>query len=454
MKHHQIRGVHVPHRKHTAGSHSVRMTDVKSVTIPLSMHIGAPDTPSVKVGDLVQVGQKIAEGGYMSSPIYASISGKVKKIDTELMSNGYYIQNVTIESDGLMTPWEGLTPPVIEDYQGFINAVRDSGVVGLGGAGFPTAVKLNVKDLNQIEEFVINGAECEPYITSDTITMTYRAQQVEKGLELLKKHMKAKKIIIAIEDNKPDAIKTMKKVTENDPICSVCVLKSSYPQGAEKVLIYNATGKIVPEGKLPLDVGVVVMNVTSLATLAEYVETGMPLVAKCVTVDGSAVAEPKNVVAPIGTSLLDVFEFAGGFKCAPTKVLYGGPMMGIAVPNLRQPILKNTNAILAFDHIDGEMPKETPCIRCGRCVNHCPMKLNPPMIAKALREKNYEGLAELKVNLCMECGACVFVCPAKRNMIQRHKLAKAELRSWQQKQAEQKKRDEEAKAKEEGAKNG
>ncbi|MCR5174442.1 MAG: electron transport complex subunit RsxC [Oscillospiraceae bacterium] len=453
MKLPHMRGVRVPHRKNTAGSRAVWMKNVKAVTIPLSMHIGAPDTPLVKVGDTVQVGQKIAEGGYMSSPIYASVSGTVKKIDTALMSNGYYIQNVTIESDGLLTPWDGLKPPVINDYSDFIAAVRDSGVVGLGGAGFPTAVKLNVKDLNQIEEFVINGAECEPYITSDTITMTYRTGYVEKGLEILKKYMQAKKIIIGIEDNKPDAIKAMQAITDKDPVCSVAVLKSSYPQGAEKVLIYNTTGKIVPEGKLPLDVGVVVMNVTSLACLAEYIETGMPLVNKCVTVDGSAVASPRNVIAPIGTPMQDVFDFADGFLEAPAKVVYGGPMMGIAVPDLQQPILKNTNAILAFNRAEGEMAKETPCIRCGRCVNTCPMRLNPPMIAKALRDRNYEGLAELKVNLCMECGACVFVCPAKRNMIQRHKLAKSELRSWQQKQAEQKKREEEAKAKE-GESNG
>ena len=451
MKLPQIRGVHVPHRKNTAGNRAVWLKNVKAVTIPLSMHIGAPDTPLVKVGDTVKVGQKIAEGGFMSSPIYASVSGTVKKIDTALMSNGYYIQNVTIESDGLQTPWEGIKPPVINDYNDFLAAVRDSGVVGLGGAGFPTAVKLQVKDLNQIEVFVINGAECEPYITSDTITMTYRTRYVEMGLQILKKYMNARKIIIGIEDNKPDAIKEMRAITDKDPVCSVAVLKSSYPQGAEKVLIYNTTGKVVPEGKLPLDVGVVVMNVTSLAVLAEYIETGMPLVNKCVTVDGPAVASPRNVIVPIGTPLQDVFDYADGFLEYPAKVVYGGPMMGIAVPDLQQPILKSTNAILAFSRSEGEMAKETPCIRCGRCVNTCPMRLNPPMIAKALRDKNYDALAELKVNLCMECGACVFVCPAKRNMIQRHKMAKGELRSWQQKQAEQKKREEEAKAKEGGS---
>lgn len=441
MKLPQIRGVHVPHRKNTAGMQAVRMPNVSSVTIPLSMHIGAPAVPKVQVADFVYVGQKIADGGYMSSPIYSSVSGFITRIDSFRLSSGAHVPAITIESDGALRPYYKLTPPTITNYKEFIAAVRNSGVVGLGGAGFPTAVKLDVKDLNRIEEVVLNGAECEPYITSDTVTMTDRANRIEEGIALLKEFMQVKKVIIGIEDNKPEAIKNMQAIAAKDSAVTVQVLKSSYPQGAEKVLIYNTTGKIVPEGKLPLDVGVVVINVTSLAVLAEYVATGMPLVSKCVTVDGSAVAEPKNVIAPIGTSMQEVFEFAGGFKEAPVKVVYGGPMMGIAVPDLTQPILKNTNAILAFSKKDGELPQETSCIRCASCINTCPMHLDPPAIAKALEAKNYEALAELKPNLCMECGACVFVCPAKRNIVQRHKIAKAELRTWQMKQAEKKKKE-------------
>ena len=236
----------------------------------------------------------------------------------------------------------------------------------------------------------------------------------------------------------------MKELSTKDSAIEVKALPASYPQGGEKVLIFNTTGKVVPEGKLPLDVGSVVMNVTTLACIAEYCRTGMPLIEKCCTVDGSAVAEAKNVIVPIGTSMKDVFDFCGGFKEEPKKVIYGGPMMGIAVPNLDQPILKSTNAVLAFSAKDAEDPKETPCIHCGNCINHCPMRLNPPAIASALERRDGAALAALKVNLCMECGACVFVCPARRLIVHRHKLAKQELRAYQAKLAEEKKKAEEA----------
>lgn len=351
---------------------------------------------------------------------------------------------IVIESDGEMRPYEGITPPTVTNYDEFVAAVRASGIVGLGGAGFPTFVKLSVKDLSKVSEVILNGAECEPYITSDTRTMIDRADDIFEGIKLLEKYLGVKKVIIGIEDNKPEAIAKMKELSAKDSAIEVKSLPASYPQGGEKVLIFNTTGKVVPEGKLPLDVGSIVMNVTTLACIAEYCRTGMPLVEKCCTVDGSAVAEPKNVIVPIGTSMRDVFEFCGGFKEEPKKVIYGGPMMGIAVPNLDQPIMKNTNAILAFNAKDAEDPEETPCIHCGNCINHCPMRLNPPAIGTALAHKDYAALADLKVNLCMECGACVFVCPARRLIVQRHKLAKQELRAYQAKLAEEKKKAEEA----------
>ncbi len=438
-----IKGVHVPHRKHTASCHAERMPIPKTVVLPMNMHIGAPAKPVVKVGDTVGVGQLIAEaGGFISSPVHASVSGTVTKIDGMLSSNGGSIPAITIESDGEMRPYEGITPPTVTNYDEFVAAARASGIVGLGGAGFPTFVKLSVKDLSKVEEVILNGAECEPYITADTLTMVDRAEDIFDGIQLLEKYLGVKKVIIGIEDNKPEAIKAMQALSAKDSCISVKALPASYPQGGEKVLIFNTTGKVVPEGKLPLDVGSIVMNVTTLACISEYVKTGMPLVEKCLTVDGSAVAEPKNVIAPIGTPMKDVFDFCGGFKEEPKKVIYGGPMMGIAVPDLDQPILKNTNAVLAFNKKDAELPEETPCIRCGNCINHCPMRLNPPAIAKALRQKDCEELAKLKVNLCMECGACVFVCPARRAIVHRHKLAKAELRAYQTKLAEQKKKEE------------
>ena len=438
-----IFGVHVPHRKHTASCHAERLPIPKTVVIPMSMHIGAPAKPVVAVGDTVGVGQMIGEaGGFVSSPVHSSVSGTVKKIDTMLGTSGNPMTAITIETDGEQRPYEGITPPTVTNYDEFVAAVRASGIVGLGGAGFPTCVKLSVKDLSKIDYVILNGAECEPYITADTLTMTDRAEEIFEGIQLLEKYLGVKNVIIGIEDNKPEAIAAMKALSEKDPAIDVRALPASYPQGGEKVLIYNTVKRVVPEGKLPLDAGCIVMNVTTCACIAQYIRTGMPLIEKCLTVDGSAVAQPKNVIAPIGTSMKDVFDFCGGFKEEPKKVIYGGPMMGIAVADLNQPILKNTNAILAFNAKEAERPEETPCIHCGNCINHCPMRLNPPAIAKALQQKDGAALAELKPNLCMECGACVFVCPARRNIVARHKLAKIELRNYQTKLAEEQKQKE------------
>ena len=243
-------------------------------------------------------------------------------------------------------------------------------------------------------------------------------------------------MIFAIEDNKPRCIQLYRKLTKDEDGMEVCALKSLYPQGGEKVLIYNTIGKIVPEGKLPLDVGAIVLNCTTLANIARYCNTGMPLVEKCITVDASAVAKPKNVIVPIGMKLADVFEQSGGFCQEPKKVLYGGPMMGIAVPDLEQPVLKNTNAVLAMSEADAVLPEPTACIRCGRCIRHCPLRLMPSHIVAAYEAGDMERLAELKVNLCMECGCCSFGCPAHRPLVQTNKLAKAKLAAWHKLQSE------------------
>lgn len=430
-----IKGVKVPHRKNTALMEPVRMPPPKSVVIPTVMHIGAPAKPVVKPGDKVAVGQLIAEsGGFISAPVHASVSGTVKKVEDIVLSNGRSAPAIFIESDGEMEAYAGIRPPKADTLEELTAAVRESGIVGLGGAGFPTSVKLAIKDIEQAEYFVINGAECEPYITSDTRTMLDFTYLVEEGVHRIADHLKPKAVYIGIESNKPKSIEKLTETFKNDPTIIVKPLKPMYPQGGEKVLIYNTTGRIVPEGKLPLDVGVVIMNVTTLANIEHFIETGMPLVEKLVTVDGSAVKNPMNVFVPIGTRIGDVFEFCGGFKSKPGKLLYGGPMMGTAVPDLDAPILKNTNAILAFDEKDAEVKKETPCIRCGNCVNHCPMRLNPPAIAKAFNNKDGAALYKQRVNLCMECGACSFVCPAHQPIVQRHKLAKTVLREWQNSQ--------------------
>ena len=431
-----LKGVRVPHRKHTDGMTAVKMDAPKIVTLPMSMHIGKPAVPVVKVGDHVDVGTLIAEqDGFVSSPVYATVSGTVKKIEEMLLAGGNTAQAVVIESDGAMTASEAVQAPKVESKEDLIEAIKKSGIVGLGGAGFPTYVKFNVEP-SRIEELVINGAECEPYITSDSITMVERAEDIATAIAAMEKHLGVKKVILGIEKNKAKAIECMRKLEEKDPCFKVCVLDDKYPQGGEKVLIYHTTGKTVPAGKLPIDVGCIVCNSTTMATIGQYLKTGMPLVEKCVTVDGSAVQNPQNVIVPIGTPLRDVFEFCGGFKAEPGKVLYGGPMMGIAVPNLDVPILKNTNALVALDEKEAAPAKTTACIRCGACANHCPFKLNPAAIAKAYKNEDMETLAELRVDICMECGCCSFICPANRPLVQTNKLAKAALREAAQKAKE------------------
>ena len=431
-----LSGVKVPHKKNTAKVAAVRMPAPQTVVIPMSQHIGAPATPVVKVGDTVKKGQVIAEpAGYVSSYIHSSISGIVKKLEPLRLSNGSYSTAVIIENDGEDSVCESVAPVSINNYDEFIEAVKRSGVVGLGGAGFPTFVKLDVKDTSRIQAVIINGAECEPYITSDTRTMLDDADLLCEGIELLHRFLNADNIIIGIENNKKECLKLLKNKTENMPFVKVVSLKSVYPQGGEKVLIHNVTGKIVPEGKLPIDVGAVVLNCTTLTAIARYVKTGMPLIEKCITVDGSAVTDPKNVIAPIGTSVSDIIDFCGGFKCEPGRVLYGGPMMGITIDDLSAPLLKNNNAITALNSADSVPQKTTPCIRCGKCISACPLNLNPVMISKGYKTRDVQLLESIKANLCMECGCCSFICPTKQPLVQRNKLAKIILRESQSKEA-------------------
>ena len=422
----------------------VRMPIPKEVILQMNMHIGAFAKPIVNVGDHVLVGQKIAEaGGYISAPVHSSVSGVVKKIENVLESDGTYVPAIFIETDGLQEISKDVKKVEVNSYESFVEAVKNSGIVGLGGAGFPTYVKFSIKDLSMVDTVIINGAECEPYITSDTRTMIDNLSDLEEGIKLIEKYLKVKHIIFGIENNKKAAIQSLNKLAGQDEKVEIKVLPALYPQGGEKVLIYNTTKRVVPEGKLPLDVGVVIINVTTLAWIARYIQTGMPLVEKVVTVDGSCVKKPQNVIVPIGTKIKDVFAFCEGFKEPPFKVMYGGPMMGIALPSLDLPITKRTNAILALNEKEARLPEASNCIRCGRCINHCPLHLDPPAFAKALELNNPEELVKLKINLCMECGVCSYVCPAKRPLVQNNRLAKAELKKYLNVLASKKKKEEE-----------
>ena len=428
-----LKGVHLPHRKNTANCKAVIMTPPKSVNIPTSMHIGAPAIPVVKKGDYVAVGTIIAEADNgLSVPVHSSVSGTVSEISELVMSDGRAVLTIKIETDGLQTLADGITAPVVTDKVELVKAIKNSGAVGLGGAGFPTYAKLSMD--KKISHLVINGAECEPYITSDSQIMTESAEDILFAIETLVRYFDIENVVIGIENNKPLAINTLKNITANNDKISVKTLPSIYPQGGEKVLIYHTTGKVVPEGKLPIDVGCVVLNSSTTAFIGKYLKTGMPLVSKTVTVDGGAVNEPKNVVVPIGTSLCDLFEFAGGFKSEPAKVLYGGPMMGISVPDLSYPVIKNTNAVLAFNEAETIIPKTTACIRCGACINVCPFGINPPAIAKGLKNEDFDLMTQSGAPLCMECGCCSYVCPASRPLVSNNRLAKQSLRQHTQKE--------------------
>lgn len=429
-----LRGIHAPHRKNTANMSAVRMTDVKTVTLPTVMHIGKPAIPVVKVGDHVDVGTLIAEqNGMISSSVYSSVSGTVKKIADVVLSNGSAVPAITIESDGAMTPDSSITPPEVNSKEDLIEAVKKSGIVGLGGAGFPTYVKFATD--KAVDTLVINGAECEPYITSDSLTMVQNADDIALAIETVDKYFNFSKIIIGIEKNKPEAIAKMNELASKNSKINVAVLPAIYPQGGEKVLVYHTTGKQIKLGQLPADVGCIVCNSTTMANIGAYIKTGMPLVERTVTVDGGAVNGPKNVIAPIGTALAEVFEFCGGFKCDPDKVVYGGPMMGVAVPDLTVTVLKQTNAVLAFDKKETKKPKTTACIRCGTCINNCPFGINVPAIAKGYKNGDMAMVEKAGVETCMECGCCSYGCPANRPLVQTNKLAKVALKEYKEKEA-------------------
>ena len=419
-----LNGIHVPHFKNTHENETIPMPAPQQVTIVMSQHMGPPCEPQVIAGDEIKVGQIIGDSeAFFSAPIHSSVSGKVKAITEIMMPNGNRVQAVVIDSDGQQSLFPGLEPPKVDDKQSFIAAVRASGLVGLGGAGFPSHVKFNPKQ--DVDTLVINAAECEPYITSDYRAIMEDAEYLLDGIAYIMKYVGIKNCIIGIEDNKPKAIEKLSGMAPEG--VSVATLSSSYPKGAEKVIVHETTGRVVPEGKLPADAGVIVVNVASAVFLGKYMKDGIPLISKRVTVDGGAVKTPKNVLAPIGVSIGDLIEFCGGYASAPKKLLYGGPMMGIAVYDDTYAVLKNTNAIIAMDSSQVESVEESACIRCGNCMRSCPFNLMPLRIDDCYERSDIEGLQEHKVNLCMECGCCAYSCPAKRHLVQTHRLAKAKL---------------------------
>ena len=415
-------GAFLPHLKKTAELETVVMPPVSQIRIPLQQHIGAPAKPVVKKDDKVFVGTLVAEsGGFVSAPVHSSVSGSVTDV-----KDGYII----IESDGEMTTDPELKPFEVKTAEDIAKAADACGLVGLGGAGFPTKVKLTIKEGSEIDTLIINAAECEPYITSDYRECMESYEDVIEGVYLLKEILNIPKAIICVESNKKKAIEMLYNIATDtrdvDDTVKLMQLPTKYPQGAEKVIIYSATGRKVPAGKLPSDVGCIVMNVTSIATLYRFIKTGMPLVSKRLTVDGNAVAEPKNVIVPIGTPIKDLLDFVGGIDEEADEIIMGGPMMGIDVCDENAVVEKRNNAITVMK--SGKAPKQTACIRCGRCAKACPMQLYPARVESAINHQGVEVLKKLNINYCMECGSCSFVCPASRPLTQVMRLAKTEIR--------------------------
>ena len=438
-----ISSLKLPHYKSTAGMAAVRMPIPKEVLIPLSpmnAHHATMSEPIVQVGDHVTVGQMIArEKDRGASHIHASVSGTVTGIEPYAMGNASGTA-IRIESDGKMEKCPDLKIPHPTNLDEFLQCVRDSGVVGLGGAAYPVWAKLSAAQKGHISTVLINGAECEPFITADHRVMLEHGDLIQKGIELLKQFLGSEEFIIGIEENKPDAIAQLTERFKDDPAVKIMPLSSVYPQGAKQVLLYNATGKVVEKGQRLASLGVIIINVSSLVKMAEYFVTGMPMVERIITVDGSAVKEPKNLIVPIGVSVRDVVEACGGLKEEPGKILFGGAMMGKPQESLDAHIMKATNAVVIMNRKEALKTEPSPCIHCGRCVAVCPLGLNPTAFARAMELEDPAAKAALlqkeQVKVCMQCGCCSYVCPAHRPLAENNNAGIGFLRKWEKEHPE------------------
>ena len=393
---------------------------------PLSQHIGAPAAPLVAVGNEVLVGQKIGEAsGFISANVLSSVSGKVKKIEPRRMANGAMVNSIIVENDGEYRTVEGFgverDPKTLSKAE-IRSIIKEAGIVGLGGAGFPTHVKLTPKDDAAIEYVIVNGAECEPYLTSDYRMMLEEPESIVGGLKVILQLFDNAKGIIGIENNKPKAIEILKKLVENEPRIEVQELLTKYPQGGERSLIYAVTGRQIKSSILPADAGCVVDNVDTVISIYLAAAKSIPLLRRIITVTGDAVATPQNFNVKTGTNYQELLEAAGGLTETPQKILSGGPMMGQALFDLNIPVTKTSSAITSFKLDQVSANPETPCIRCGRCVDVCPSTLVPVLMMDAALRNNLEYFEKLNGMECVECGSCAYVCPAKRPLTQGFKF--------------------------------
>ena len=415
-------GIHPHDEKHYSAAAPITIFPTpQRVIIHLSQHIGAPSTPIVEVGDVVQKGQKIAEAsGFVSIPQHASISGKVSRIGKFLHPTGTMAMGIEITQDGSDNALELIDDPGYMELEvaELKRRVGDAGICGMGGAGFPSIVKLSPPEDKPIDTVILNGVECEPFLTSDYRLMLERAEDIIAGLKLIMKMVNAKKGMIGIEANKPDAIKKMEQLLAKESNLEVVGLRMQYPQGAEKQLIYAATKRKVPAGGLPMAVGVVVQNVGTALAIYEAIRYQKPLIDRLISVTGSPVAKPMNLLAPIGTLYSELVDFCGGTKETVGKAISGGPMMGFALPSLDAAMTKGSSGLVLLGERDARSLSEHTCLRCARCVDVCPMNLVPSIIANAVKYKDLDLAVQAGLNDCIKCGSCAYVCPAQIRLVQ------------------------------------
>ena len=440
MNHKFYGGVHpAEHKEATERKPVIPLEEAPAqVVIPMSMHVGAPCKPIVAVGDEVTVGQKIGEIAGLGAPIHASVSGKVVAVEPRPHPGGDVMMSVVIENDFKDTPHPSIVHRDNVDAltsQEIIDIVKEAGITGMGGAGFPTHVKLSGA-VGKADTIILNGAECEPYITADHRLMLERGEAVIGGARFIMKALGLKEATIGIEGNKLDAVEHLKSLLPNgDTSIHVETLKTRYPQGAEKQLIQRVTGREVPPGGLPADVGCTVFNVATAAAIYDAVTEGKPLTHRNVTITGGAIERPMNVNAPIGTPVEHLIKMAGGFKTQPQRLLMGGPMMGNPQYDLTAPMFKGTNCILALTDAEAAVQDtEQTCLRCGRCVNACPMHLMPLYMHMYAEKRAWHELEGYNIMDCMECGSCNYICPARIHLVQSFRMAKFEIRGLAAKQ--------------------
>jgi electron transport complex protein RnfC len=424
-------GVHPYDGKDLAKDQPIRRIKPKEILVyPLSQHIGAPASPIVAVGDTILRGQKIAEaGGFVSAPVFASVSGTVKAIEPRHVATGDLVNSIIIENDGEMkeTDFHGVEDVASLSKEQIIEKVKEAGVVGMGGAGFPTHVKLSPKEPDKIEFIIANCAECEPYLTADYRRMLENPEELIGGMKIVLRLFDHAKGILGVEDNKPDCIQKLKELTKDEERIEVMPLKTKYPQGGERQLIYATTGRSINSKMLPADAGCIVDNVETLVAINRAVKEGKPVMDRIFTVTGDAVTNPGNFEYCIGMSYAEILEEAGGFKEDPEKMISGGPMMGFAVFSLEIPTTKTSSSLLCFKKDDVSASEVTACINCGRCVSVCPEQIVPSRLAKMSQFHDSESFERWNGMECIECGSCSYICPAKRPLAQYIKTMKKQI---------------------------